>query len=189
MEGAHNIKRKIVWWNYGHVSGIIWSKKCIYYNLKKEPQMFQMTLHHHHALWLWESMWNSNCLFSTMKSPFGLCFDNNFVKAVLFCRNFEVWDKLWDKSFPIPPLHFLTEEERAREKVLIEKRLTSVRAKEIQQGASLKKEEEKIWLIPKSYVSACKRDIEGVPLEQLANFWLSPKYDVSTYKEYIEGVP
>ena len=58
---------------------------------------------------------------------------------LLFCRNFEVWDKFWDKSFPIPPLHFLTEESRgSKRKVLIEKRLTSVRAKEIYKGEGLR---------------------------------------------------
>ena len=60
---------------------------------------------------------------------------------LLFCRNFEVWDKFWDKSFPIPPLHFLTEESRgSKRKVLIEKRLTSVRAKEIYKGEGFKRE-------------------------------------------------
>ena len=63
---------------------------------------------------------------------------------LLFCRNFEVWDKFWDKSFPIPPLHFLTEESRgSKRKVLIEKRLTSVRAKEIYKGVGLRERKAK----------------------------------------------
>ena len=49
----------------------------------------QLTLHHHHVLWLCACMWNSNCPFSTTKSPFGLCFDNNFLKLAAFLQ--QLW--------------------------------------------------------------------------------------------------
>ena len=108
-----------------------------------------------------------------------------FWSLLLFCSNFEVWDKFWDKSFPIPPLHFLTEEgaglSRAREKVLIEKRLTSVRAKEIYKGGAPGKTLEHFWQSPIFWTpptypaSACKRDIERSASKKNGIFWPNPK--------------